>query len=236
MGVVVGLFVDRALLWAAIVSLALGGGLYALAAQHLPHLAQSRTHLVALAFPLVGLAAQRFAGRRLSRRTVSIALAVLVCALFVGGAAGHVAEVDGRVGPEPRAETYAYDPFFFVKTYYLVERHGMGFYDAYGTASIQDDRFDKPISNLAGWRTPALTTLWTVLFDSSHQIIIGFIVFAAASMFLAYFTAARLADPAVALIVPALLSGYYVSALLSLALPRLRGVGRLLRPRVRPSS
>lgn len=215
-GVVVGLFLEHSPRWATILSLALGAGMYILAGRHLPHLAQSHVHLAGLALPLVGLAALRLARRLLSRRSVTLALAALVCLLFVAGAAGYVAQVAVRVGPEPRAETYAYDPFFFVKTYYLVERHGMDFYQAYGLASIQDARFDKPISNLAGWRTPALTTLWTVLFDSSYQIIIGFIVFAAASMVLAYFTAARLADPVVALIVPALLSGYYVSALLSL--------------------
>lgn len=120
------------------------------------------------------------------------------------------------LGREPRPETYDYDPYFFMQVFYLVDAHDMGFYEAYGQAVRDDARFDQPVSNLAGWRNPVLTRLWTILFDSGHQIIVAFFLIASLSMVAGFALATRLSDRTTALVVPAMFAEYYLASLKTL--------------------
>ena len=217
MGLAVGMLV-RGPLWAGAVALVVGAGLFFLAGHWYPALdSGDPSQLLTLLLPPAGaLAVQLLLWARIPSVLVAAALAAALCGLFAVQASTFIPTLDRRLGGEPRAETYSYDPVFFMKTFYLVERHGEGYYQAYGQASREDARFTQPISNLAGWRTPALTWLWALLFRSSHDIVVGFIVAAAVSMLLGFALAARLADAAVAVVVPALLFPYYLAALDSL--------------------
>lgn len=150
--------------------------------------------------------------KRVSRRTLSLLLlAVLIATFLVGGSsiAGSTAEV---YSVEPPAEQYAFDPVFFVKVFYLQER-GLGFHEAFGQGFVEDARFAEPTPDLAGWRSPVVTSLWSLLFSSGSQIVYAFLLLSAAAMGAAYYLAARAADEITALVAPAMLAPYYLFAI-----------------------
>jgi hypothetical protein len=193
----------------------LGAVMFALAGLWYPGFFSGGWHYPALLLAPGAVLVTSVLRRRIKLKHLAYGLVVLLCAIFLVQGFQTLPSMDRQVGGEPRAETYNYDPFFFLKTFYLVER-GEGYYQAYGQAIAEDARFTQPVSNLAGWRTPVLTRLWTLFFRSGHEIIVAFILIAAATLPLGYLTAARLSDPATALIVPALLIPYYLAALASL--------------------
>ena len=151
--------------------------------------------------------------RRVSFRHLSYSLVLLLCAAFMLQAVQQARPLEPVLSHEPKAKAYNYDPVFFMKTFWLVEKHGMGYYAAWGEASREDARFSQPTTNLVGWRTPVLTRLWTILFRSPTGILRGYILGATLALLLAYALAARLSDPATALLVPAVLAPFYLAAI-----------------------
>lgn len=151
--------------------------------------------------------------RRVNFRYLAYAVALLFCAVFMLQAVQQARPLEPVLAHEPKAKAYNYDPVFFMKTFWLVENHGMGYYAAWGEASREDARFSQPTTNLAGWRTPVLTRLWTILFRSTTGILRGYILGATLALLLAYLLAARLSNPATALLVPAVLVPFYVAAI-----------------------
>lgn len=215
-GLVVGLLVPDARR-SGVVATTLGVAVVTLARIYHPDLFVPAWSLTAvLLAPAGALCASLVIAPRVALKYLSYALVVVLCALFLVQGFRAVPGLDRRIGGEPRAETYNYDPYFFIKTFYLMEDHGEGYYQAYGQAVRDDARFSQPVSNLAGWRTPALTYLWMLLFGSSHGITVGFVVIAAAMLAVGYAIAVRVSDPATALVVPALLSAYFLAAMDSL--------------------
>jgi len=210
------LLATRHLWWAAAISTALGLWFSWIAAYTPPGLVPEHLNRAIVVLPVLGVLTAALLVRLVGMRTCAYGLAALICLLFVYRAAHEVSFVHAKLGDEPRPLTYAYDPHFFIRTFYLVDTHALGYYEASGLASREDARYHQPTSNLAGWRTPALTWLWSLLFDSSVQIIWGFIVIAAGTMVLAYLLTARLADEVTALVVPALLCAYNLAAMYSL--------------------
>ncbi len=214
LGIMIALLLPRTL-YAGLLSLALGTVMFSLADTWYPGFFASGQHYLALLFAPGCTLATSALLRRIRLKHLAYGLMVILCVIFLIQGFQALPSMDRQVGGEPRAETYNYDPFFFLKTFYLVE-HGEGYYQAYGQAIADDARFTEPVANLAGWRTPALTGLWTLLFRSGHEIVVAFILVAAATLPLGYLTAARLSDPTTALVVPALLIPYYLAALASL--------------------
>jgi hypothetical protein len=156
-----------------------------------------------------------FAGGWLGRMTGTkiaswLVVSVLVI-VFLVQATAVVAPIVQRSGGEPADEGYGFDPVFFVKVFYMVDR-GTDFYKAYGDAFALDARFDAPPTDVAGWRTPTVTAIWSALFDSGTGLIYGFIFFGAAAMIGGYFIGSRSSDPVSALVVPALMCPYYLYA------------------------
>ncbi|MDO8916267.1 MAG: hypothetical protein Q7W16_09325 [Coriobacteriia bacterium] len=170
--------------------------------------------LLAAGGAFVGRWVGRVAGAKAGSWLIVATLALLFL-IQAGAVAGPVVQ---RVGSEPRDEGYAFDPVFFVKVFYMTDR-GTDYYQAYGDAFRLDARFDAPPADVAGWRAPTVTAIWSALFDSGTGMLNGFIILCAASMVGAYFIGSRSSDPVSALVIPALMYPYYLYAVAELWFP-----------------
>ncbi len=203
----------RRTVWAVMASVVLGSAAFVFVSFVYPSARQDVVDYMAIPAGVVLVLGIGLVFRRVNFRILSYAVALLLCAIFLLQAHNQAETVERYVAREPPAESYNYDPVFFMKTFWLVEKHDMGFYEAWGQASQADARFEQPTTNLAGWRTPVATRLWTTLFDSGTGILLGYVLGATLALLLAYALAARLSDPATALLVPIVLIPFYLSAI-----------------------
>lgn len=155
-----------------------------------------------------GWSAARIVDRTLAQRV----LAVFVLTIFLVQAVAVAVPLAREAAVEPPSEQYRFDPVFFLKVFYLQEA-GRPFYAAYGEAFAADARFDAPTRDLAGWRSPTVSTLWSLAFSDGGQVVWTFVLLALASMAALYWLAEGLSRTAGALVVPAVLTPYYLFAL-----------------------
>lgn len=149
---------------------------------------------------------------RVAERVLVRAVLGVLIVVFLVSALGLADQLAPLFADEMPDESYGFDPVFFIKVFQLQER-GVGFYDAYGQAFVSDNRFDQPTADLAGWRTPVTTTLWSLLLGGGDTLAYAFTVLAAAAMAGAWVLASKMADEVSALVAPALLMPYYLAAL-----------------------
>lgn len=170
------------------------------------------TIVLTFAATLVGAALGQLSLRAVPRRTAAWVLAALVVFVFLVQAFTFAPQLAEQVRVEPPDEQYAFDPVFFVKVFYLQER-GTPFHQSFGEAFAADKRFETPTPDLAGWRSPVTSTMWSLAFGSGAQIVYAFVFLAALAMVAVYFLASGAADEISALAAPALLVPYYLFAL-----------------------
>ena len=165
---------------------------------------------------LPGLACLSALGAVFARRFAAGAtIAFVLLAVIVGGF-GYQSRLVAppaaqKFAVEPADEGYAFDPVFFAKVYYLVDR-GVPYYQAYGDGFVKDARFDKPTQDLAGWRSPTTFWLWSAIFPNGAWMVWTFVGLAMLSMVLGFDIGRRLASPGFALAAPALMFPYYLYA------------------------
>jgi len=198
---------------AYLVALGVGVTLYLLAGRRLAHALPDPVGFVSLLLPAAGVFLGGTLRRHFSPRLLTRVLLGALCLLFlIQGALSF----PGSLTREPRAETYDYDPYFFLRVFYLEDAEHLSYYEAAGQAMIDDARFETPHANLAGWRTPVLTGLWSALFSSGGQIMVAFLLLSGAAMVGGYVLATRLSDRTTALVVPAMFAQYYLASLSTL--------------------
>ncbi len=122
--------------------------------------------LAALSFVgvMLGAVAGWGVARVVDRQWVARALLAVLVLIFLVQAMALAKPLAQNISVEMPAEQYSFDPVFFVKVFYLQEA-GKAFYPAYGEAFAGDARFDQATPDLAGWRSPTTTTLWSLLFS-----------------------------------------------------------------------
>ncbi|MBN2848995.1 MAG: hypothetical protein JXP72_11195, partial [Coriobacteriia bacterium] len=168
-------------------------------------------------FVAVGAAVGASAGgvwlsSRVHARILAAVGLVLIVVTFSAVALPIAGDMADGLSTEPADEGYAFDPVFFTKVFWTQER-GVGFYEAYGSSFAADSRFDAATPDLAGWRSPVTSTLWSLAFSSASQVLYAFILLAAGSMFAAWFVGRKVADDVSALAAPALMVPYYLVAI-----------------------
>jgi hypothetical protein len=169
------------------------------------------THVVALGLAFVGTIVSLLLRRVLTRRVMSLAILAVLVGVFLYQAVGMAGQAGSVIG-SPQPETYSEDQVIFLRSFYLAET-GLGPYAAFGQATAEDARFDTPPSAVAGWRSPVMIWLWSLLFDSGHGILYAFIALATGAMLAVYHLAARESEETDALIAPALMVAYFLAAL-----------------------
>jgi len=149
---------------------------------------------------------------RVPARTLSLVGLALIVVIFAAVALPIAGDMADGLSVEPPDEGFAFDPVFFTKVFWTQER-GVGFYEAYGSSFAADARFGTATPDIAGWRSPVTSTLWSLLFSSAAHILYAFILLAAGSMATAWFIARRIADDVSALAASALMVPYYLVAI-----------------------
>lgn len=166
-------------------------------------------------FPLVsllGALAGHIMKKNYSRQNLVLFLLILILFNFL--VQGFVVSRDlvSIASREPPAESYRFDPIFFLKVSYLM-RGGEGFYASFDQAFRADARFDQPYTTLTGWRSPVIFYIWSTLFPSGAGLVYAFILLALLSILASYYVAREISDEASALVTPALLGAYFLFAL-----------------------
>lgn len=159
----------------------------------------------------VGAATGWFAAQKLDRKHLAWGLAALLVLVFVVQGLTVAKPIAEQIAVEPPNEQFSFDPVFFVKVFYLQE-NGRSFYPAYGEAFAADKRFDAATPDLAGWRSPTTSTLWSLVFGNGGQIVYAFVLLAALAMAGVYFLSSGVSDEVSALGAMAVLAPYYLFA------------------------
>ncbi|MEI6726289.1 MAG: hypothetical protein WCN81_08725 [Actinomycetes bacterium] len=117
---------------------------------------------------------------------------------------------DASLAQAPQPEKYAFDGAGYVRTYYLMKQ-GVGYYDAFAEAQIEDSRHDATVlKSPFNYREPLVFEIWRALPGSDgSDLFAWFVVWSLATMVAAYLLAAQLTEPGAALLAPIALVAYF---------------------------
>jgi hypothetical protein len=157
--------------------------------------------MVGLCAAVAALAAWWRSESSRERRTAWLAwtAVALIAGSFVYTAWAGTADFRQRISTEPADGTYAYDPVFNLKTYYMMRR-GVGFYDAYMYSTLHDSRHANtptaPDGRLVSGspmflRPPGAWYLWRVVGAGGSDGIVLFSILCCAAVLVGVYPAMR---------------------------------------------
>jgi hypothetical protein len=152
---------------------------------------------------------------RLAVQVLALAVVLLMALVFAGALPGVAkvakrAERASRLNVHPAPEKYAMDGWSFLRTYDLMKQ-GWGYYSAFAQGITDDSRHDETyIVSPYNYREPFVFYLWRALPGDSGRALWGwFVLYALLVMVSSYVLASTFVQPAVALLAPITLVGYY---------------------------
>lgn len=109
---------------------------------------------------------------------------------------------------EPPAESYAFDGFLYLKTFYLMKK-GNGFYSSFAQAFDQDYRTSGYPPVAFNWRFPTIFYIWSLLLPANGAYLnIAFTISSLICLVAVYLIAKKFVEDSLALVAPFLLAPY----------------------------